>query len=76
MSTRRVGELRLITLAGLKETDLQSLSPEEGFHRLLWATSSRSMLGWSDRSEVRHSSRCGNKFAEAGVWGGVVGVVG
>ena len=44
-------------------------APKKGFTRLLGATSSRSMLGWSDRSEVRQGSRCGNKFAEADMWG-------
>lgn len=32
-STRRVGELRFITPAGSDEIALQSLSPEEGFHK-------------------------------------------
>ena len=32
-STRRVGELRFITPAGSEEIALQSLSPEEGFHK-------------------------------------------
>ena len=32
-STQRVGELRFITPAGSEEIDLQSLSPEEGFHK-------------------------------------------
>ena len=33
VSTRRVGELRFITPAGSEEIALQSLSPEEGFHK-------------------------------------------
>ena len=32
-STRRVGELRFIMPAGSEEITLQSLSPEEGFHK-------------------------------------------
>ena len=32
-STRRVGELRFIIPAGSEEMALQSLSPEEGFHK-------------------------------------------
>ena len=31
--TQRVGELRFITPVGSEEIDLQSLSPEEGFHK-------------------------------------------
>ena len=45
VSTRRVGELRFITLAGSEEITLWSLNPEEGFHKVLWASSSWSMLG-------------------------------
>ena len=33
VSTQRVGELRFIMPAGSEEIALQSLSPEEGFHR-------------------------------------------
>ena len=44
-STRRVGEFKFITPAGSEEIALWSLSPEEEFHRLLWASSSRSVLG-------------------------------
>ena len=33
VSTGRVGELRFIMLVDSEEIDLQSLSPEEGFHK-------------------------------------------
>ena len=33
VSTGRVGEFRFIMLVGSEEIDLQSLSPEEGFHK-------------------------------------------
>ena len=53
----------------------ESDPPKKGFTRLLWATSSRSMLGWSGQSEIRQGSRCRNKFTETGVCGGGGGVV-
>ena len=36
----------------------ESWARKKSFARLLWATSSGSMLGWSDQSEVRQGRRC------------------
>ena len=56
-------------IGGLRGDRFPESTLKEGFTRLLWATSSGSMLGWSDQSEFRQGSICGNKFTEADMWG-------
>ena len=51
-------------------------APRKGFTRLLWASSSRSMLGGTDQSGHRQDCWCRSKFIEADMWAEWLGSVG
>ena len=75
-STRRVGELRFITPAGSEEIDLQSLSPEEGFHKAFMGYFFRVHAWLVGPSDFRQVVDAETNLQKQMHGGGVVGAVG